>query len=303
MRRPGHATLAAFLLLATGAAAETKEDAAAAAEAKPRILVLPLAASDAARGDDGRLFDARLLVALGETGRVDTVTVSSEPECADADCLASVGVNAGATHVLTTTLLAEDGRLTLFATLIDAATGVSIRRTELAGLDAKALSKTAAADVARWAAGTPFTVLLGVEVPTGATGRLAAGAVVDRLAALGSVPVVTLDAKTDRANLTHRAEIKVTEAKVVVRVHHVHRYLDGVLVATLSITDLASSKVIFSRTVKVTESRRWRFSSSAEVTALMVGGAVDEWMTAFRFEKVEGQLIAGTDQPKGRKKP
>jgi len=296
----GAAAILVSVLLSTPAVAEKKAAEKPAEEAgeKPRLLVLPLPPSKAVRGDETRLFDARLLVALDEIGRVRTVTATEEPECADADCLAALGVAAGAAQVLSMTLLAESEKLTLFATLIESATGVSVKRTELTGLDAATLSKSAAADVARWAAGTSATLTLGLEMPSNTTGRLAAAAVVDRLSALGTIPVVMLDDKANHATLTHRAEIKVVNALIVKQIHHVHHYFDGVFLATLSITDLASSKVVFSRTVKITASRRSRYSTRAEVTALLVVGAVDEWMTAFRFEKVESQLIAS--QPTGR---
>jgi hypothetical protein len=302
MRRSAVAAIVALLLSAPVLAEEQAEDVAGG-EAATKILVLPLGATRAVGGDATRLFDARLLVALDETGRVDAITAPSEPECATADCLAALGSAAGASHVLSTTVLSEEGRLTLFATLIDSSSGVTVKRTELSGLDSTELSKGAAAEVARWVAGASSKLLLGVDVPKGAAGGLAATAMVDRISGLNTIPVIKLDDQVDRSGLSHRMDIKVTNLTIVKQIHHVHHYFDGVFVATLSVTDLSDRKVIFSRTVKTTASKRSRFSSKAEITALLIGGAIDEWMAAFRAEKVETQLLGSQPASPGRKNP
>jgi hypothetical protein len=263
---------------------------------RTRVLVLPLPVSSAVDADVARAFDARVLVALDETERIATVTPATEPECTTLACLAELGVAENAAQVLSMSILRENGALTLFATLIDARTAAAARRAELPGLSAAALARTAPAEVARQLVGTapgaPANVA--VALPASGPGRAAATAFVDRLAALRKFTVVPLDDKTDRANLTHRAEITIRDFSIVTRRHHVRRYLDGVLVGTVAITDLADGTAVFSKTIKVTVSRRFRYSSTAEVTALLVDDLVTDWMTAFRAADVATRLTGGT---------
>ena len=261
---------------------------------KSRVLVLPLAQGNAVGADVARAFDARLLVALEETGRVVTVTATEEPDCSSMRCLAAAGTAAGASHVLSLAVVREDGALTLFGTLIDSATAATARRAELSGLTASALGKSAPAEMARRIAGTAqTTAIVGVALPASGAARTAASSIADRLAALRTFGVVAIDKSSDRSMLTHRAEIAVTTLEIVQQVHHVHRYLDGVLVGTLSITDLADGSTLYRRTVKVTVSRRFRYSSRAEVTALLVEAAVQDWMSGFFRENVEARLTKG----------
>jgi hypothetical protein len=264
---------------------------------KSRVLVLPLPASSAVDADVARAFDARLLVALEETGTLATVTPSDEPECTTLACLAELGTTTDTKFVLSVSVLRETDGLTLFATLIESRTAAASRRAELSGLGASDLARTAPADLARRIAGAPASVgggVLGVVRPASGTPRAAANAVTSRLAALRTFTVLALDGKADRSSLTHRAELSVGELAIRKQRHHVRRYLDGVMVATLAITDLSDGRVVFTRTVKVTASRRARYSSTAEVTALLVEAAVADWMTAFHGADVETRLKGGS---------
>src|SRR5688572_7941417 len=161
MRRSIYGTLIAIAWTIAGAQA-----ARADADPKPRILVLPLPPTNAVQADAARAFDARLLVALEETGRVVTLTPAEEPECTSMDCLAALGADAGATHVLSLSLLREQDGLTLFGTLIESSTATTARRAELTRLSAADLAKSAPADVARRIAGPPAgPTVLGVALP------------------------------------------------------------------------------------------------------------------------------------------
>lgn len=273
------------LLIALLAAAPSVAHAEAQ---RTRILVLPLPETDAVRADAAAAFDARLVVALDESGRITAVTPAEEPECVSADCLADLGVANDVELVLSLSLLREDGALTLFATLVDTATKSASRRTELTGLSATDLTKRAPADVARWAAGSRArAAALGVVLPTTGVSRDAAIKLSDRLTADGGkLTIVPLERKEDRVTLTHRAEVAITSFSIVKKRHHVRRYLDGVLVGTVTVTDLATREVVFQRTVKVTASKRARYSSTIEVTSLLVTDAVEQWMTAFNSEGV-----------------
>lgn len=271
---------------------------AAARADRQRVLVLPLPDSSAIDADVARAFDARLLVALEDTGRITTVTPTDEPECTTIDCLAQLAGASRADAALSLSIVRETDGLTLFATLIDAATGATGKRAELSGLAAADVARTAPADIARQIAGgaarTGGAGVLGVIRPGKGAPRSAADGLTNRLAALGTFTVMELDAKGDRADLTHRADLSITSFSIVNRVHHVHHYLDGVLVGTLTITDLTDGRVVFTKSINVTESRRARKSSVAEVTALLVEDAVADWMSAFIADDVEARLQGGT---------
>jgi hypothetical protein len=291
-RSPIATSLAAVLVIVLGGGLAHAD--------RSRVLVLPLPAGSSIDADVARAFDARMLVALEDTGKVTTLTPSEEPACTTLACLAEIGTAARADAVLSMSVLRESGGLTLFATLIDADTAAASRRAELTGLAAADVAKTAPTELARQitggARGTGATGagVVGVVRPAKGTGRAAALAVADQLAALRTFTVVALDAKADRASLTHRADIAITDFAITKRRHHVRSYLDGVLVGTLTITDLADGTVVFTRSVNVTVSRRARYSSTAEVTALLVESAVNDWIAAFHGAGVEASLKGGT---------
>ena len=254
---------------------------------KPRVLVLPLPAQSVVDPELARAFDARLLVALEDTRRVTTVTLEDELECTTPKCLAEAGVAARAGAVLSISLVRERDGLTVFATLFDTASGSPSRRAELVRLAPGELATTAPSALARRLIGTtPRPATVGVLERGRASG--AGGALAARLAALRSFSVVPAD-RAD-ATLSHRADVGVTQLSIVKRRHHVHRYLDGVLVGTFAIVDLTDNRVVFTKTVNVTVSRRARYSSDAEVSALLVEAAVQDWMTAFLAARLETLL-------------
>ena len=67
-------------------------------------------------------------------------------------------------------------------------------------------------------------------------------------------------------------------------------YLDGVLAGKLTIVELGTNRVVFAKSVSVSVSRRARYSSTAEVTALLVDAAASDWMTAFLAARTETLL-------------
>ncbi|MEJ7600462.1 MAG: hypothetical protein WKG01_21315 [Kofleriaceae bacterium] len=257
-----------------------------AAADKPRVLVLPLPAQTAVDPDLARAFDARFLVALEDTRRVTTVTLEDELECTTPKCLAEAGAAARAGAVVALSIVRERDGLTIFATLLDTATASPSRRAELVRLSPGELATTAPSALARRLIGaTPRAATVGV-IEHGRSG--AGAALAARLAALRSFTVVPAD-RAD-ATLTHRAEVRVTQLSIVTRRHHVHHYLDGVLVASFAIVDLTDNRVVFTKTVNITVSRRARYSSDAEVSALLVEAAVQDWMTAFLAARTETLL-------------
>jgi hypothetical protein len=254
---------------------------------KPRVLVLPIAAGQSVDTGAASAFDARLLVALEDTRRVTTVTLDEELECTTAKCLAEAATEAQAQSALSLTLVREAEGLTLFATLLDARTSQTSRRVELTPLSASELAASAPVELAQRLFGAaPGPAVVGIVERGQASG--AAEAISSRLAALRTFTVVA--AARSGVTLTHRAEVNVTEFSIVRRRHHLRHYLDGVLSATLTIVDIGRNRVVFTKPVKVTVSRRDRKSSTAEVSALLAEAAASDWMTAFLAAQTENQL-------------
>jgi hypothetical protein len=259
----------------------------------PRILVLPLPPATGLDANVARTFDARLLVALDDSKRVVTVTPSDEPDCASARCLAELGVAAGAALVLSLSAVREDNGVTLFGTVIDAGTQATVRRVELDRVTELALAKQAPAALVPQIVGAPpgppvlGIATLGAGGAGGAGGtagdvaHTAALAMTDQLAALRAFKVLPLDG-TDRSTLTHTAELTISELAIDRRRHVLCTWFEGSLVGTFAITELATGRVVFTKTVTAATKRRAHFSSRAEVTDLLVDQAVDGWMAAFR---------------------
>jgi hypothetical protein len=270
---------AAVLVLVAATATAT------AAPPPPRILVLPLPPTTALDANVARTFDARLLVALDDSRRVVTVTPADEPDCTEASCLAELGATAGAALVLSMSVVREDLGVTLFGTVIDVRTRTAVRRVEVDRLTEVALAKQApAALVPQIVGAPPGPPVLGISVvgagDAGAA-RTAALAMTDQLAALRGFQVVPLDG-TDRSTLTHTAELTIGELTIDRRRHVLCTWFEGTLVGTFAITELATGRVVFSKTVTATTKRRAHFSSRAEITDLLVDQAVGDWMAAFR---------------------
>jgi hypothetical protein len=267
------------IVIASGFATVT----AAADTPKPKVLVLPLAATQAIDANAARTFDARLLVALDDTRRIQTITHDEEPECTTMKCLAALGVETGAAYVLSLSVVREDTNLTLFGTLIDVKTATAWRRIELPRVNPATLSKAAPGELVPQILGTPAQTapVLGFARPTGAEALTAMTQVADNIAALKAFKVIPLDG-TDRAQLTHRADLTVSELAIEEPRRHLCKWLDGKFVGTLAVTELATGRVVFTKTVTIEASRRAHFSSRTEIAQLLVDRAVADWMTAFR---------------------
>jgi hypothetical protein len=244
--------------------------------------VLPLPPTAAVDASVARAFDARLLVALHDSKRVVAMTPSDEPVCTTTPCLAALGAAAGAGLVLSLSAVREDDGVTLFGTVVDVATGTAVRRVELDRVTEATLAKTAPAALVAQIVGAPAgPPVLGISpVGTGAA-RTAALALIDQLAAQRGFDVVPLDG-TDRATLTHSAELVIDELAIDRRRRVLCTWFEGTLAGTFAITELATGRVVFSKTVTATAERRAHFSSRAEITEMLVDQAVAQWMAAFR---------------------
>lgn len=270
--RPLLPTLATLMALTGIAAAE-----------KPKVLVLPLAPTTAVDAGVARTFDARLLVALDDTRRVQTVTLDEEAECTSLTCLADLGTANRANYVLSMSIVKEEGGLTVFGTLVEVKSATAWRRIELPRVDATSLARNAAKELVPQILGTTTgaTVLVFAR-PGNDIGIEAARVVQDRVAALRAFEVATFDGASNRATPTHRAEILVTELTINEPRRRICTWLEGRLVGTFSVTELATGRVVFSKAVDVQENRRKAFSSRIEVRDAMLARAVEDWMIAFK---------------------
>jgi hypothetical protein len=254
----------------------------------PRILVLPLPPTTAIDANVARTFDARLLVALDDSRRVVTVTPSDEPECTTTSCLAELGAAADAQLVLSLSAVREDGGVTLFGTVIDTRTRTAVRRVELDRVTEVALAKQAPAALVPQIVGAPAgPTVLGVSSVGAGAAHTAALAMIDQLTALRAFKVLPLDGR-DRSTLTHTAELTITQLTVDRRRKLLCTWLDGTLVGTFAITELATGRVVFTKTVTATAERRAHFSSRDEITELLVDQAVADWIAAFREARRAG---------------
>jgi hypothetical protein len=275
-------TLLAFLVVVSLCAAAYAD--------KPRILVLPLPPSSAIDAGIARTFDARLLVALDDTKRVITVTPSDEPECTTMQCLADLGTANNAGFVLSMTVVREGEGLTLFGTLIDSKTATPARRVELPRVEASTLPRAAPAELVPQIVGAaPGPTVLGVARATSGATQTLAATMTDRLTELRAFKVVPADG-ADRSALTHRADFAIGQLTIDTPRRHLCNFLDGTLIGTFSITELATGRVVFTKTVTITASRRAAFSSQNKVIDLLLAGAVDDWMTAFEASGVAARL-------------
>jgi hypothetical protein len=253
-----------------------------AAQPPPRILVLPLPPTTALDANVARTFDARLLVALDDSRRVVTVTPSDEPDCTTTSCLAALGAAADAALVLSLSAVREDHGVTLFGTVVDTRTRTAVRRVELDRVTEVALAKQAPSALVPQIVGAPAgPPVLGVSSVAIGTAHTLALAMIDELAALRAFTVLPLDG-SDRSTLTHTAELTLTELDIDRRRHLLCDWFEGTLVGTFAITELATGRVVFTKTVTATAARRAHFSSRGEITDLLVDQAVADWMAAFR---------------------
>lgn len=260
--------------------------AASVAHADPnKVLVLPLPPTHAISADTARAFDARLLVALDDTKRVQTITHDEDTECTTLPCLASLGGKLGAAYVLSLAIVPEGQTLTLFGTLVDVETGTSWRRVELPKVTASTLAKSPPELVPQILGTAPGPAVLSWSRPASVTGLTAATAIHDQLVALRAFKVIPIDG-VDRATPTHRAELVIDELGITEPRRALCRWFDGRLVGTFSVVELATGKVVWSKQVTATASKRVHFATRADVIDEMTNDAVTAWMSAFRASGV-----------------
>jgi hypothetical protein len=279
-------SLVIAMFVVTGGLARAETPRPPPPPAKPRLLVLPLAPTRVIDAHAARAFDARLLVALDDTRRVQTLTHDEEQECTTLPCLAQLGTRTGAAYVLTLAAVPEGQTVTLFGTLVDVKTATAWRRIELPRVMPAMLAKAPAELVPQILGTAPGGApVLAFARPSSPTHGVIAFALHDQLAALRAFKVLPLDA-VDRSPPTHRADITIADLTIGESRPAICKWYEGSFAATFSITDLATGRVVWSKTVATTASKRVHFSSRAEITDMMVGQAIVEWMHAFRSDGV-----------------
>jgi hypothetical protein len=255
----------------------------AAAESRPKLLVLPLAPTSVVDANTVRAFDARLLVALDDARRVHAITHDEEPACTTLACLAELGAETGAAYVLSLAVIREEAGLTVFGTLVDVATKTAWRRIELPRVTAARLARTAPRELVPQILGTPAGgKVVAFARPTSDAGVEAARALAARLANARGYRVLPIEAESSRAIATHRADLVVTELAITEPRRHLCTWLEGRLIATLTLTELATGRVVLAKTIEVEEARRKHFSSRAELRQLLLERAVGEWEAVAR---------------------
>jgi hypothetical protein len=278
-------TVVAVAAVAAAAVATLGAVTVAAAE-RPKVLVLPLAPTQAVDTNAARAFDARLLVALEDTGRVQTVTSEDEPECTTLSCLATLGTQYGASYVLQLAAVPESGTLTLFGTLVDVKSATAWRRIELPKVASGGLAKTPGELVPQVLGPAPGSApTLAFAKPASIATSTMTTQMLDQLTALRAFKVLPLDT-TDRSPPTHRAELVISELSIAEPRRGICKWYEGTLSGTFAIVDLSNGRVVWSKPITTTVARRVHFSSRTEVTELLENQAVAAWMTAFRSSDV-----------------
>jgi hypothetical protein len=254
---------------------------------KPRVLVLPLAPTRIVDLNAARAFDARLLVALDDTKRIQTLTHDEEQECTTLPCLAQLGARTGAAYVLSLAAVPEGQTVTLFGTLVDVKTATAWRRIELPRVQPAMLAKAPAELVPQILGTTTNNVapIVTFARPANASVGALTFALHDHLVALRAFKVIPLDG-VDRSPPTHRVDVTITDLTIGESRPAICKWFEGSFAGTLSVTELSTGRVVWSKPVVTTASKRVHFSSRAEITDMMLGQAVIQWMDAFRAEGV-----------------
>jgi hypothetical protein len=262
--------LAAAAALAVASVPGAAAPATAATAEPPGLFVLPVR-TDRWGGSvlgpgEPRLLEARITTALARGRRVRAVSARDVPPEARAElprdlaacitpaCLALLAKATGAERVLAVELLDEDAGPVLFATLYDAATGVVVDRRELPDPITAPATRAWAVELARWASGAPPPPpppSLVVDVGPAQAGRPEARALRGQLIALLQArpwPYLAAPWGAEaQARPTHRVLVTIENVAVSDRVHHIHRYRHGVLVARLDVVDARGGPALWSR--------------------------------------------------------
>jgi hypothetical protein len=296
--------IALALALAIGATA-----ARAGAEEPPSILLLPVGGA--------RVLEERVLIALGDRGRARPFALRDIPEaargelpadpaaCLGEDCVRRLARAASAGRVLSLELLGDSLRPSLFATLYDGRSGRPLQRRELGAIDPYAPPPSLPAAIAAWVYGDPPPsprpiarpsprplVALELAPPSTPAGEALLAGVAEVLGAYPSFATIR-DGASDPPP-TWRARLTVDSASVITRPHHLHRYRDAQLTATLVIGEAATGRVVFTHHAQAESSEHAHHSSDAGAMAALERRVLAELAAALDAQAVPQRLARRT---------
>jgi hypothetical protein len=286
----------------------------------PRVFVLPVHSHGWLDHDD-RLLEARVALALTRGHRIRPVgerdlaagarrqLPMELDECTAPACLRALGQSSGAARVLALELFEEGERAVLLATLFDPRTGEAVDRRELPRAEARAPSRAWADEVARWVATssagfhpppTPFPpprptavlVSLGLDPEQLARpeGQALLAQLRDQLTRRGHPRLTPPGAD---GPVTHRAVISVEGFGISERPHHVHRYRSGALAADLTVTEVRTGAVVFSKRAVGELTTRAHHTTDQQTLSLLVDDVVFRWMAEIEAASLDQTLSRG----------
>ncbi len=320
----GDSWAARFASLFVGAAVLVLSAWSARAERAGGLFVLPVERNWPVNASAAAVFEERLSIAIAETKRARPLGTRDVPEaqrgalpndlsaCVTPACLERLAKITGAERVLGTKLADDGGGPTLFASVYDTRTGAIVQRREWPGRpDELPVSTRLAGEVARWAVGpapaqtTPSAPpprvtaialipgMVALELAPGEPESSQASALLDQLAAqLGRRGPFSVLAPGGASGVvpSQRATVRVGQAYVNLRAHHVHHVREGALSAAVTIVDLPSGAALFSAQGHSERSVDSKKTSDAEVMSQLVDDVVAQWMQAFDAQSVARKL-------------
>jgi hypothetical protein len=286
----------------------------------PKVFVLPVHSNSWLDHDD-RLLEARVALALTRGHRVRPVGARDLPaparrqlpldlgECTQPACLRVLGQATTAARVLALELFDEGDRPVLLATLFDARTGEAVERRELPRGDARTPSRAWAEELARWVSTTsagvrpppqppppprPTAVLVSLALDPDQLARPEGQALLaqlrDRLTQRGRP---RLAPPGPEGPVTHRAVVSVENFGISERPHHVHRYRSGALAASLTVTEVRTGAVVFSKRATAELTARARHTTDQQTLGALVDDVVYRWMSELDATAIDQVLPRG----------
>jgi hypothetical protein len=286
------------------------------------VFLLPVEGTWPVGESAAAVFEERLAIALAESKHMRTVTQRDLPgsrrtglpeklsTCTAPDCVKKLAALMSVDRVLSIRVADDQGRTILFSALYEGRTGAVASRKEWRTNGREAVPPSLAGAIASWTVGeapapTPppakvevvkpgvLVVGLAAKQADSIEARTLRGQVTSRLRQYGDFSVQESGAGPD---LSHRATIAVEHMDVTTRPHHVHRYREGSLIATLTITEIATGVVTFSSTGRAEVREKTEHASDTEVVGTLVSRVVDQWMSAFDAQGIRYKLTRKVKQ-------
>lgn len=283
---------------------------------KGGVFLLPVDGSWPVTESAAAVFEERLAIALAEGKHQRTVTSrdlpTSEPtglpenlrSCTAPDCVKKLAELMAVDRVLSIRLADDQGQMILFSALYEGRRGAIASRKEWKMSGREAIPPSMAGTIASWVVGEAppvpapapvkmvtkpglLSVSLASKQADSQDARSLRGQVTSRLQQYGDFTVQSADGSPETS---HKATIAVEQVAVSLRTHHVRHYREATLVATLTITELATGTVTFSSTGRAEESAEAEHTTDTQVLGTLVSRVVDQWMSNFDAQGVRYKL-------------